>query len=107
MNSINEKEKKLNIALEELKNLDLTNPDLQNNIENLNFQKNQLEIEKLELENKYKELIDENNNLSKKLAEIQNYEKNEKKKQIEFSEKIDELNQETDTLLEEIDKWQM
>ena len=30
----------------------------------------------------------------------------EKKKQIEFSEKIDELNQETDTLIEEIDKWQ-
>ena len=30
-----------------------------------------------------------------------------KKKQIEFSEKIDELNQETDTLLGEIDKWQM
>ncbi len=29
MNSINEKEKKLNIALEELKNLDLTNPELQ------------------------------------------------------------------------------
>mgnify|MGYP001398333896 CR=1 FL=1 len=107
MNSINEKEKKLNIALEELKNLDLTNPDLQNNIENLNFQKNQLEIEKLELENKYKELIDENNNLSKKLAEIQNKEKIEKRKHIEFSEKIDELNQETDTLLEEIDKWQM
>ena len=30
-----------------------------------------------------------------------------KKKEIEFSQKIDELNQETDTLLEEIDKWQM
>ena len=29
------------------------------------------------------------------------------KKQMEFSEKIDELNQETDTLIEEIDKWQM
>ena len=28
-------------------------------------------------------------------------------KQIEFSEKIDELNQETDTLIQEIDKWQM
>ena len=40
MNSINEKEKKLNIALEELQNLDLTNPDLQNNIKNLNSQKN-------------------------------------------------------------------
>ena len=32
--------------------------------------------------------------------------KAEQKKQIEFSEKIDELNQETDTLLSEIDKWQ-
>ena len=31
----------------------------------------------------------------------------EQKKETEFSEKIDELNQETDTLLEEIDKWQM
>ena len=28
-----------------------------------------------------------------------------KKKEIEFSEKIDELNQETDSLLEEIDKF--
>ena len=29
-----------------------------------------------------------------------------RKKQLEFSEKIDELNQETDILLDEIDKWQ-
>ena len=38
---------------------------------------------------------------------VKNMEKQEERKQIEFSEKIDELNQETDTLLEEIDKWQM
>ena len=38
---------------------------------------------------------------------IKDKEKLEEIKQIEFSEKIDELNQETDTLLEEIDKWQM
>ena len=30
-----------------------------------------------------------------------------KKKRKNFQKKIDELNQETDTLLEEIDKWQM
>ena len=30
----------------------------------------------------------------------------EKIKENRFNEKIDELNQETDTLLEEIDKWQ-
>ena len=107
MNSINEKEKKLNIALEELKNLDLGNLDLQNNIENLNSQKTQLEIEKTKLEIKYKVLLEDHATLSKKLEEIENKEKLEQKKQIEFSEKIDELNQETDTLIEEIDKWQM
>ena len=52
MNSIIEKEKKLSEALLELKNLDLSNPDLKNNIENLSFQKTQLEIEKSQLEEK-------------------------------------------------------
>ena len=51
-------------------------------------------------------MLDDHDNLSKKLDELQNQEKNEQKKQIEFSEKIDELNQETDILLEEIDNWQ-
>ena len=37
---------------------------------------------------------------------FQGKEKLEERKQIEFSEKIDELNQETDTLMDEIDKWQ-
>ena len=52
-------------------------------------------------------LLEEYKSLSQQLEEIQNKEKLEQRKQIEFSEKIDELNQETDTLLEEIDKWQM
>ena len=101
-----EKEKKLNLALTKLKNLNLKNPDIKKNIENLSTQKNQLEIEKQELEIKYKSLSNDYDDLSKKLDEFQNQEKIEKKKQIEFSEKIDELNQETETLLDEIDKWQ-
>ena len=106
MNSLIEKEKKLNLALTKLKNLNLKNPDIKKDLENLNNQKNQLEIEKQELEEKYKNLTDDYNNLSKKLDDFQDQEKIERKKQIEFSEKIDELNQETDTLLDEIDKWQ-
>ena len=86
MNSVLEKEKKLNLALTKLKDLNLQNPDIKKNIESLNKQKNQLEIEKYELEAKYKSLLDDHNNLSKKLDELQN--------------------QETDILLEEIDKWQ-
>ena len=106
MNSVIEKEKKLNLALTKLKNLNLKNPDIKKNIDNLSIQKNQLEIEKQELEEKYKILKDDYNILTKKLDEFENREKIEQKKQIEFSEKIDELNQETDILINEIDKWQ-
>ena len=46
MNSVIEKEKKLNLALTKLKNLNLQNPNVKKNIENLSEQRNQLEIEK-------------------------------------------------------------
>ncbi len=48
-----EKEKKLSFALNKLKNLNLQNPTLKSNLENLNIQKNQLEIEKKQIEEKY------------------------------------------------------
>ena len=51
--------------------------------------------------------MQEYNGLKKKLEEMNSKKVSEQKKETEFSEKIDELNQETDTLLEEIDKWQM
>ena len=106
MNFFSEKEKKLNQALASLKKLNLNNPELKNNIENLTKQKNQLEIEKQELEKKYTSLNVEHEELTKKLDEFKNREKVEKEKQLKFSEKIDELNQETDILLGEMDKWQ-
>ena len=106
MNSILEKEKKLNLALTKLKNLNLENPDIKKNIEILSEQKNQLEIEKTEIEKKYKNLVNEHDILTRKLEDLQNKEKIEEKKRLEFSEKIDELNQETNTLMDEIDKWQ-
>ena len=72
MNSILEKEKKLNIALAKLKNLNLEDPDIKKNIEILGEQKNQLQIEKSDLEKKYKTLVVEHDNLSRKLDELQN-----------------------------------
>ena len=67
MNSVIEKEKKLNLALTKLKNLNLKNPDIKKNLENLSTQKNQLEIEKQELELKYKSLREDYNNLTENL----------------------------------------
>ena len=85
MKSVIEKEKKLNLALTKLKNINLQNPDIKKNIENLSNQKNQLEIEKQELEEKYKSLINDYNDLTKKLDKFQNQERIDQKKQIEFS----------------------
>ena len=75
MNFFSEKEKKLNQALASLKKLNLNNPELKNNIENLTQQKNQLEIEKQELEKKYTSLNDEHEELTKKLDDFKNREK--------------------------------
>ena len=107
MKTYSEKEKKLNLALSKLKNLNLENPSLGNALENLGGQKNQLEIEKKEIESKYGNLMHDYEALQQKLDKINKNKENEKEKEIEFSDKIDELNQETDSLLEEIDKWQM
>ncbi len=107
MKTHSEKEKKLDLALDKLKSLNLQNPTLKTNLENLSSQKNQLEIEKKEIEAKYQILMTEHKTLSQKLYEINSQKNIEQKKETEFFEKIDELNQETVTLLEEIDKWQM
>ena len=106
MKTQSEKEKKLDIALSKLINLNL-NANLKENLEHLNNQKNQLEIEKKEIENKYNNLMLEYEKIKRKLEDMNQRKKYEQKRETEFSEKIDELNQETNTLLEEIDKWQM
>ena len=104
MKTFMEKEEKLNLALGKLKNLKLTNPKVKELTENLFNQKNQLEIEKHEIEEKYKLLQDDYGKLKIRIKE-QN--QSQRKKELQFNEKIDELNQETDNLLEEIDKWEM
>ena len=107
MNSITEKEKKLNQTLEKLKNLDLAKKDNSTELENLKGQKNQLEIEYKQLLENYNFLEKENIKLKQEFEEFKFKDENEKKREQKFSEKIDELNQETDNLLNEIEKWQM
>ena len=107
MNSIHEKEKKLEDALEKLNSINTQSFNSKEIISNLGQQKNQLEIEKSELEIKYDELQRNYQKLKSKIDDLNNNKENEIKKELEFSDKIDELNQETDSLLEEIDKWEM
>ena len=66
-------------------------------------QKNQLEIEKKEIEDKYRALLEDHENLKKR---IKDEKQSQRYKELKFNEKIDELNQETDILLDEVNKWQ-
>ena len=103
MKTFNEKEEKLNSALKKLKNLKFENPKLKEHTKNLSDQKNQLEIEKKEIEDKYRVLLEDHENLKKR---IKDEKQSQRYKELKFNEKIDELNQETDILLDEVNKWQ-
>ena len=107
MKYFSEKEKKLEMALDNLKKLNLVDEEGLKNIEFLSKQKNQLEIEKKELQNKHSDLVREHQKLKHQLKIIKDKNSKHKLDQLKFNEKIDELNQETDILLDEIDKWQM
>ena len=80
MKTPSEKEKKLNLSINKLQNINLENPSLKNSLKNIDQQKNQLEIEKKEVENKYYYLIHEYEQLKQKLEEINNKKKVNKKK---------------------------
>ena len=103
MKTFTEKEKKLNTSLQKLKDLNLINPSQNKQTEYLKEQKNQLEIEKNQLETKYKSLIE---NYQKLKDRLKKQDLEQKNREMIFDEKIDELNQETDILMKEVDKWQ-
>ena len=107
MESIYNKEKKLETVLEKLTNLSRSSKSYPDNIDDLYLEKNQLQSEKNEIESKYKQLLSEYNNLKQKLKILENKYSKKKQLQEQFSQDIDELGAETESLVEEIEKWQM
>ncbi len=79
---------------------------MNNDINSLYTEKNQLLREKEELEKSFEELSTQHNELRLQLEKINKDLGYKFGDHNAFSKKIDELNQETETLLDEIDKWQ-
>ena len=107
MKNIDEKEKKLEGTLQKLRDINVQDNKELKEVSILRDQKNQLEIEKDQITKSFESLEQENLKLKSQLKELKINHEISKKKENQFTEKIDELNQETDSLLEEIDKWQM
>ena len=91
MKTETEKEKKLIFALNRLKSLNLKNPILMTNLENLNAQKNQLEIEKNQIEKKYLDLKSEHKVLNQKLDNISKQKKGKHTRTITTGQLLKEM----------------
>ena len=104
--SLYSKEKKLETALDKLKSLTENPISFSSGINDLYEEKNQLEIEKRDMEHKYNKLLSEHKSLKVKLNELERETLKNKKLQDDFNQDIKELSQETDSLVEEIEKWQ-
>ena len=106
MKNYEEKEKKLDNVLRKLNTMSNRVIEMSNDINSLNLEKNQLLREKEESYKNFQNLSEQNKELKSKLEKISENITNKFGSQNNFNKKIDELNQETETLIDEIEKWQ-
>ena len=107
MESLYIKEKRLQSVLEKLKNLSNLPNAHTHEIDKILVEKNQLQSEKIEIEKKYNNLLLKYADLKNHLKKIEDDQKKNKKLQEQFNQDIDELGEETNSLVEEIEKWQI
>ena len=106
MKNYEEKEKKLDNVLQKLNLISSNVVKMNNDINSLNLEKNQLLGEKEESERNFHLLSQQHQELKLELEKINKDVKHKFGNKNSFHQKIDELNQETETLINEIEKWQ-
>ena len=106
MKNYQEKEKKLESVLKKLNTMSNRVFKMNNDINFLNLEKNQLLREKEESDKNFKRLLQQHQELKSELEKINKEVSYKFGNRDNFNQKIDELNQETETLIDEIEKWQ-
>ena len=106
MKNYPEKEKKLENVLKKLNTMSNKVAKMSNDNNSLHFEKNQLLREKEESDKNFKILSKQHQELKSELEKIDKDVSSKFGNKNNFNKKIDELNQETETLIDEIEKWQ-
>ena len=106
MKNYEEKQKKLEQVLKKLSTMSNRVVKMNNDIDSLNLEKNQLLREKEESDKNFKDLLKQHQGLKSELEKIDKEVSYKFGNRDNFDQKIDELNQETETLIDEIEKWQ-
>ncbi len=107
MRNLENKEKNLNSLIQKLSNLSNSYSHEGLKSEELEKERDYFLNEKNKIEKKHIELLREQKYLKNKLENLEEELRKKSEFQEKFSKEIDDLTQETEELVEEIDKWQM
>jgi chromosome segregation ATPase len=107
MRNLENKEKNLISLIKKLSNLSNSYSHDGLKSEELQKERDYFLSEKNKIEKKHTELLREQKYLKNKLANLEEELNKKSKLQEKFGKEIDDLSQETEELVEEIDKWQM
>ena len=107
MSNLENKEKSLNSLIQKLSNLSNSYSHDGLKTEELKKERDYFLNEKNKIEKKHEELLREQKYLKTKLGNLEEELGKKSEIQEKFSKEIDDLSQETEELVEEIDKWQM
>ena len=106
MSNLENKEKNLNILIQKLSNLSNSYSHDEIKTEEVKKERDYFLNEKNKIEKKHTELLREQKYLKNKLANLEEELSKKSEIQEKFSKEIDDLSQETEELVEEIDRWQ-
>ena len=106
MSNFEKKEQNLNQLIDKLNSLSLSYSQPNYELEKIRTEKNEILRQKADIEKKNQELMREHKYLKTKILRLQ--EEVNKRSVIEdkFNQDIEELSQETENLVNEIEKWQ-
>jgi len=106
MSIFEKKEKNLNELLNKLNNFTNTYSHSSYDTQKLKTEKNDLIRQKLEVEKRNQELMREHKYLKEKIISLQKEIRHKSNIENKFNQDIEELSQETENLVNEIEKWQ-
>ena len=107
MKNFEKKETHLNQLIEKLGKLNTSYSQHSFYGESIEKERDLIKIEKEELEKKNQEILREHKYLNERIKKLEHELKLKKELEKKFNQDINDLNQETQSLVEEIEKWQM
>ena len=107
MKNFEKKEQNLNQLIDKLNLMSLSYSQPSHELEKIKTEKNELANKKKEIEKKNQELMREHKYLKEKIKKLQIEVNKKSELEARFNQDIEELSQETESLVDEIDKWQM